>query len=209
MHCTKRSPPADHTDDLFRTGYFHCLPRTIWSCIFYRHQKNQEIGVRKVLGSSTGNIVVLLSRDLLKPVLIATCIAIPVGYTAMNNWLNHFAYRTPMYWWSLRWLLSLRLLLPCSPLVLKQSGPEWPIQRTASGQNRNETNIHIIPAHLNFRNFMKYKKGDALRPRPRRSSRAQRPQVTGRAGVELRDRYRSRSRSRCVRRLAAPRIATQ
>jgi len=54
--------------------------------------------IRKVLGSSAGNIVVLLSRDLLKPVFIATCIAIPLGYTAMNNWLNNFAYRTPMHW---------------------------------------------------------------------------------------------------------------
>ena len=33
------------------------------------------------------------------PVLIATCIAIPVGYMAMKSWLNSFAYRTPLYWW--------------------------------------------------------------------------------------------------------------
>jgi putative ABC transport system permease protein len=52
-----------------------------------------------VLGSSTGNIVMLLSKHLLKPVLVATCVAIPIGYTAMNNWLNNFAYRTPLYWW--------------------------------------------------------------------------------------------------------------
>jgi putative ABC transport system permease protein len=66
---------------------------------FTATKRTKEIGVRKVLGSSTGNIVVLLSKDLLRPVLIATCIAIPIGYTAMNNWLNNFAYRTPLYWW--------------------------------------------------------------------------------------------------------------
>lgn len=66
---------------------------------FTATKRTKEIGVRKVLGSSTGNIVILLSRDLLRPVLIATCIAIPIGYTAMNNWLNNFAYRTPLYWW--------------------------------------------------------------------------------------------------------------
>jgi putative ABC transport system permease protein len=66
---------------------------------FTATKRIKEIGVRKVLGSSTGNIVFLLSRDLLKPVLIATCIAIPVGYSAMNNWLNNFAYRTPLHWW--------------------------------------------------------------------------------------------------------------
>lgn len=66
---------------------------------FTATKRTKEIGVRKVLGSSTGNIVILLSKDLLKPVLIATCIAIPVGYTAMNNWLTNFAYRTPLHWW--------------------------------------------------------------------------------------------------------------
>jgi putative ABC transport system permease protein len=66
---------------------------------FTATKRTKEIGVRKVLGSSTGNIVVLLSTDLLKPVLMATCIAIPVGYSAMNNWLNNFAYRTPLHWW--------------------------------------------------------------------------------------------------------------
>jgi putative ABC transport system permease protein len=66
---------------------------------FTATKRTKEIGVRKVLGSSTGNIVILLSKDLLKPVLIATCIAIPAGYVAMNNWLDNFAYRTPMHWW--------------------------------------------------------------------------------------------------------------
>jgi putative ABC transport system permease protein len=66
---------------------------------FTATKRTKEIGVRKVLGSSTGDIVFLLSKDLLKPVLIATCIAIPIGYSAMNNWLNNFAYRTPLYWW--------------------------------------------------------------------------------------------------------------
>jgi putative ABC transport system permease protein len=66
---------------------------------FATAKRVKEIGVRKVLGSTTENIVLLLSKDLLKPVLIATCIAIPVGYYAMNNWLQNFAYRTPLDWW--------------------------------------------------------------------------------------------------------------
>jgi putative ABC transport system permease protein len=66
---------------------------------FTAAKRTKEIGVRKVLGSSTGNIVALLSKDLLKPVLAATCLAIPIGYTAMNNWLNNFAYKTPLHWW--------------------------------------------------------------------------------------------------------------
>jgi putative ABC transport system permease protein len=66
---------------------------------FATAKRTKEIGVRKVLGSSIPNIVLLLSKDLLKPVLIATLIAIPVGYYAMNTWLQNFAYRTPLHWW--------------------------------------------------------------------------------------------------------------
>jgi len=66
---------------------------------FTATKRTKEIGVRKVIGSSTWNIVVLLSRDLLKPVIVATLIAIPIGYYAMNNWLQNYAYRIPVYWW--------------------------------------------------------------------------------------------------------------
>ena len=66
---------------------------------FTATKRFKEIGVRKVLGSSVQNIVVLLSKDLLKPVLIATCIALPAGYWAMNKWLQNFAYKTDLSWW--------------------------------------------------------------------------------------------------------------
>lgn len=62
-------------------------------------KRTKEIGVRKVLGSSIRNILLLLSKDLMKPVLVATIIAVPVGYYAMNNWLQHFAYRISLHWW--------------------------------------------------------------------------------------------------------------
>ncbi|HWK02065.1 MAG TPA: ABC transporter permease [Puia sp.] len=66
---------------------------------FTATKRLKEIGVRKVLGSSTQGIVLLLSKDLLKPVLVATAIAIPVGYTVMNHWLENFAYHEPLHWW--------------------------------------------------------------------------------------------------------------
>jgi len=66
---------------------------------FTAAKRTKEIGVRKVLGSSVQNIVMLLSKELLKPVLLASCIAIPAGYFIMNNWLQNFSYRTPMSWW--------------------------------------------------------------------------------------------------------------
>jgi putative ABC transport system permease protein len=66
---------------------------------FTATKRIKEIGVRKVLGSSVQNIVLLLSKDLLKPVIIATLIAIPVAYYAMNDWMQNFAYKTAISWW--------------------------------------------------------------------------------------------------------------
>ena len=62
-------------------------------------QRIKEIGIRKVLGASIGNIVTLLSKDFLKLVLIAALIAFPVSWWAMNNWLSEFAYRINIHWW--------------------------------------------------------------------------------------------------------------
>ncbi len=56
--------------------------------------RTKEIGVRKVLGATLANVVVLLSRDFTKWVLVANLIAWPAGYFAMNKWLQDFAYRT-------------------------------------------------------------------------------------------------------------------
>ena len=66
---------------------------------FTATKRIKEIGVRKVLGSSVQSIVVLLSKDLLKPVLIATCIALPIGYYVMHQWLQNFAYQTSLSVW--------------------------------------------------------------------------------------------------------------
>ena len=62
-------------------------------------KRTKEIGVRKVLGSSIRNICFLLSKDLLRPVLLGTLLATPVGYYAMNKWLQSFAYRIELHWW--------------------------------------------------------------------------------------------------------------
>jgi len=62
-------------------------------------QRIKEIGIRKVLGASTGSIVGLLSKDFLKLVAVAAVIAFPVAWYAMHNWLQDFAYRINMPWW--------------------------------------------------------------------------------------------------------------
>ncbi|MEP7171267.1 MAG: FtsX-like permease family protein, partial [Bacteroidota bacterium] len=62
-------------------------------------QRTKEIGVRKILGASAQNILVLLSKDFLKLVMIALLLSIPIGWYVMNKWLQDFAYRTNISWW--------------------------------------------------------------------------------------------------------------
>ncbi|MGF7037140.1 ABC transporter permease [Mucilaginibacter lappiensis] len=59
----------------------------------------KEIGVRKVLGATVQNIVLLLSSHFIKLVLIANIIAWPIALYAMNKWLQGFAYRIEIDWW--------------------------------------------------------------------------------------------------------------
>jgi len=60
--------------------------------------RTKEIGIRKVLGSSSKGIAILLSKDILKPVIAAMFIAFPVAWWAMNKWLQSFAYRINISW---------------------------------------------------------------------------------------------------------------
>ncbi len=62
-------------------------------------QRTKEIGIRKVLGSSISGIVVLVSKDFIKLVLLASVLTFPVAYWVMHNWLQSFAYRIEISWW--------------------------------------------------------------------------------------------------------------
>jgi len=66
---------------------------------FMAEQRTKEIGIRKVLGSSTGAIVSLLTKDFLLWVGISNLIAWPVAWWVMSNWLRNFAYRVPLTIW--------------------------------------------------------------------------------------------------------------
>ena len=61
--------------------------------IFIAETKVKEIGIRKVFGASVSNIVGILSLDFIKLVLIAFILAVPIGYYAMDAWLENFAYK--------------------------------------------------------------------------------------------------------------------
>jgi putative ABC transport system permease protein len=62
-------------------------------------RRRKEVGIRKVLGASTKGVVVLLSKEFIKLVLISLLIASPVAWYFMNKWLQDFAYRINISWW--------------------------------------------------------------------------------------------------------------
>jgi len=64
---------------------------------FSAEQRTKEIGVRKVLGASVPNIILLLSKEFTKLVIIAFVIAAPIALYAMNKWLQAFAYKTDIH----------------------------------------------------------------------------------------------------------------
>jgi putative ABC transport system permease protein len=67
--------------------------------IFSIDRRTKEIGIRRVAGAQSSEILVLLNREFIKWVFFAFVIATPVAWLAMHNWLQNFAYRTELSWW--------------------------------------------------------------------------------------------------------------
>ncbi|WP_247236749.1 permease prefix domain 2-containing transporter [Telluribacter sp. SYSU D00476] len=66
---------------------------------FMAQQRTKEIGIRKVMGASVAGIVMLLSKDFLKLVMVGIIIASPLAWYFMNQWLQSFSYRVDIAWW--------------------------------------------------------------------------------------------------------------
>lgn len=60
---------------------------------FAAAQRTKEVGIRKVLGASFADIIVLLSKEFALLIILAFLIASPIAYYIMNNWLQSFAYQ--------------------------------------------------------------------------------------------------------------------
>lgn len=84
---------------------------------FNAQKRTKEIGVRKVLGASVGQITYRLTTDFLKMVGIAILISLPIGWYAMNKWLEDFSYRIEISWW----ILALAALLAIVVAILTVS----------------------------------------------------------------------------------------
>jgi putative ABC transport system permease protein len=82
-------------------------------------QKTKEIGIRKVLGATASGITAKLSGQLVKPVLIACFISIPIAWYGMQAWLQNFAYRIDLTWWMFTAAAALVLLIALLTVVFQ------------------------------------------------------------------------------------------
>ena len=69
------------------------------TAMFTAEQRRKEIGLRKVIGASVGNIVAMLSTAIIKMVALSAIVATPIAWLVMERWLQNFAYRTSLDWW--------------------------------------------------------------------------------------------------------------
>lgn len=87
-------------------------------------KRQQEIGVRKVVGATTADVLVSFLKGYLRPLLFALAIGTPVAWLLMTHWLANFAYRVEIEFWlvSLAWIsLALLFLLTVSYHTVKAS----------------------------------------------------------------------------------------
>ena len=67
--------------------------------VFDSQYRRKEIGVRKVLGSTTSQILIMFNKTYIRILAVCFVLAAPAAYYAVNKWLENFAYKTPVYWW--------------------------------------------------------------------------------------------------------------
>ena len=102
----------------FLTVFVACLG--LFGLVTFTTQRRiKEIGIRKVLGSSMSQIVGMLTKDFLKLVVLSLIIALPLGYYAMNIWLQEFAYRTNIQWWVFVLAGSITVFIAIATISLK------------------------------------------------------------------------------------------
>jgi putative ABC transport system permease protein len=82
-------------------------------------QKAREIGIRKVIGASVANIVMLFYKQYFSFVLLANIIALPLAWYFMNNWLHDFPYRIGISWWVFALSLSAGVITAFCTIAFK------------------------------------------------------------------------------------------
>jgi len=89
--------------------------------VFMSEQRTKEIGIRKVNGAVFSDLIYLLNRDLIKWILLAFVIAVPLAYFTMNKWMQNFAYRTDISAWifvlSGMSIILIAIITACSVII--------------------------------------------------------------------------------------------
>lgn len=88
---------------------------------FLAKQRIKEIGIRKVNGAKTSEILTLLNRDFIKWVIVAFIIATPIAWYSMNQWLQSFAYKAELSWW----IFAMAGLMALGIALLTVSWQSW------------------------------------------------------------------------------------
>ena len=106
-------------------SFINILGMALGIAAFSTEKRSMEVGIRKVLGASIGNIMNNISVEFLKLVLIAHVIAWPVSYFAINKWLVNFPYKISLH-------LSVFIIAGLAALVISSITILYIVFRSAS-----------------------------------------------------------------------------
>ena len=78
---------------------FICSMGMLGLTLLTTQRRTKEIGIRKINGAETAEIMMMLNKDIIKWVLISFILAVPLGFIFMHKWMENFAYKTALSWW--------------------------------------------------------------------------------------------------------------
>lgn len=89
--------------------------------VFDSQYRKKEIGIRKIMGSTTSEILIMFNKTYIYILCICFTLAAPVAYYAIHKWLENFALKTPVYWW----VFMLAFLLVFCLTILTVTFQNW------------------------------------------------------------------------------------
>jgi predicted permease len=86
---------------------------------FMVEKRTKEIGIRKAMGSTSSEIIYILSKDFIRLVIVAIIIAIPASWYLMSKWLQDYAYKTELSWWVFALAAVAAILIAFSTVIFQ------------------------------------------------------------------------------------------
>ena len=87
--------------------------------LFFIRQRQKEIGIRKIMGSTSGEVMMLMLRIFCSPLLVSFIIAIPLSWYIMRDWLSNFSYRIELSAWIFAATCAIALLVAVLSVCLQ------------------------------------------------------------------------------------------